>query len=185
MRTDELLQRSLGDEHFSSHIHTAEHVCAHPAAGHEETPHIPHRYDEDRCALLMVNPRRVFFYWELSGETRHRYGIDDQSRFLLCIMHADQRLRCEEVSGEIGSYYATLDEPFGRVYALLLWIDPQGGEHVLLRSKELTIGSDTLHYPRGELWYDKNGGMLLRASLSEAAPGSSASMSSTSYQEKR
>lgn len=185
MKTGDITQRSLGDDHFSSHTHETElfakriKAVAEPAA-----PIIPDRYDEDRCALLMVNPHRLFFYWELSRETRLRYGIGDESAFSLCIMQGDRTVVCEEVHGDLGSYYVAVEEPFARLYATLSWTDENGVVHVLLRSKEFKIGSDTLRYGEGEIWYDKNGSILLHASLSEELPGSATSMSSVSCQPK-
>lgn len=177
MSPREIMEKSLEEDHFSSHTHEVG-LFAQRIAGLGEGSHtIPDRYDLDRCALLMVNPHRLFFYWEISQTTKHGFGITDGSVMQLCVMREDVQMACADVQGDTGSFYFSVDEPFSALYALLLWTDSDGVTRTVLRSKKVTLPNGRHH--EGELWMDKNGNPLLKASLIEERGGSSGAMVSS------
>jgi hypothetical protein len=177
MTPHEILEKSLEEDRFSSHTHELD-LFAERAMGAEKGAYtIPERYDLDRCALLMVNPQRLFFYWEISRDTKNRFGIGDENVMQLCVMREETRVACAEVRGDVGSYYLSVYEPFLSLHAVLLWRGEDGSEHIVLRSKKVV--SPYGRFTEGELWADKNGTQLLRASLPLGYGGSSGHMPSS------
>lgn len=173
----EIMEKSLEEDHFSSHTHDV-NLFAERIAGMAEGRHtIPERYDLDRCALLMVNPQRLFFYWEISHSTKCGFGLTDDSVMQLCVMREEVRVSCAEVRGDVGSYYLSVYDPFSSLYAVLLYTGTDGMTRTVLRSKKLVSLNDW--YGKGEFWMDKNGSPLLKASLQDERAGSSAAMISS------
>lgn len=171
MVSREIMEKSLEEDHFSSHTHEVDLFAKRVAETHGGNYTVPECYGLDRCALMMVNPQRLFFYWEISSRTKQELGMGDDSVMELCVMREEERIACEEVRGDIGSYYLAVFAPFSVLYALLLWTGPDGKRHVVLRSKKVTSFND--RYPDGELWMDKNGIALMKASLNGEGSGSS------------
>lgn len=163
MAPREIMEKSLEEDYFSSHTHELDLLAGRITRPGEEKHTIPDRYDLDRCALLMVNPHRLFFYWEISNNTKHGFGITEESVMQLCVMREDVQVCCEDVRGDVGSYYLSVHEPFAVLYAVLLWTGPDGITRVVMRSKNVTFPND--QYREGEFWMDKNGTPLLKASL--------------------
>jgi hypothetical protein len=173
----EIMEKSLEEDHFSSHTHEV-NLFAERTAGAEKGSHtIPERYDLDRCALLMVNPQRLFFYWEISYSTKYGLGLTDESVMQLCVMREEVRVSCTDVRGDVGSYYLSVYDPFSSLYAVLLYTGADGMTRTVLRSKKLVSLNDL--YGKGEFWMDKNGSPLLKASLHDARFGSSSAMISS------
>lgn len=171
MTPKEILDKSLEEDRFSSHTHELD-LFAERVRGAEQGDHaIPERYDLDRCALLMVNPQRLFFYWEISGETKIRFGLGDECILQLCLMREEHKVSCAEVRGDVGSYYLSVFEPFSALYAVLLWKDGNGVEHLILRSARV-VSSEGRRFG-GEHWMDKDGSALLKASLAGGSAGGS------------
>ncbi len=177
MAPREIMEKSLEEDHFSSHTHEVD-LFAQRIAGPGSGNHsVPERYNRDRCALLMVNPHRLFFYWEISDATKHALGMDGGSVMSLCVMRGDERVECAEVRGDVGSYYLAVHEPFSSLHAVLLWTGPDGMTRTVLRSKKVTSPND--RYRKGEWWMEKNGTPLLKASLPDEEGGSSGRMVSS------
>lgn len=177
MAPREIMEKSLEEDYFSSHTHELDLLARRITGVGEEKHTIPDRYDLDRCALLMVNPHRLFFYWEISNNTKHGLGITEESVMHLCVMREDVQVCCEDVRGDVGSYYLNVHEPFAVLHAVLLWTGPDGITRVVLRSKNVTFPND--QYREGEFWMDKNGTPLLKASLDKHG-GSSGNIFSSS-----
>lgn len=172
----EIMEKSLEEDRFSSHTHELDLFAKRIPEMEAGSSTVPERYDLDRCALLMVNPHRLFFYWEISNDTKYGLGMTDESVMQLCVMREDVRVECAEVRGDVGSYYLAVHEPFAVLHALLLWTDHEGNTHIVLRSKNVMFLNDW--YAKGELWMDKNSTPLLRASL-DGESGSSTNMISS------
>ncbi|MBN2870967.1 MAG: DUF4912 domain-containing protein [Campylobacterales bacterium] len=177
MALREIMEKSLEEDHFSSHTHEVDLFAQRITAPGSGEHRVPERYDLDRCALLMVNPHRLFFYWEISGATKHTLGMEEESVMRLCVMRGEERVECAEVRGDVGSYYLAVHEPFSSLHAVLFWTGSDGITRTVLRSKKVT--SHHGRYRHGEWWMDKNGTELLKASLPAEDVGSSGKMVSS------
>ncbi len=128
---------------------------------------LPREYGRDRLVLMVVNPRRLFAWWEMTRETWEevwrRAGSPREYRTVLRLLSSvaagvsdgepgrepgeqpggEERLRFEvELETDTRSMY--LDAPEGgRPYVLELGLRlPDGGYHRLLRSEVVTTPSE-------------------------------------------
>lgn len=171
MGSREIIEKSLEEDHFSSHTHDLERFAQRVKVPEKEAHTVPERYDLDRCALLMVNPQRLFVYWEISGRTRSELGMGGECAMRLCLMRDDQTLLCADVTGDVGSYYFNIDVPHAPLYAALVWTGEDGKGRIVLRSKPLTSAAAGRGDDEG--WAQHPSLALLRASLGGADGGSS------------
>jgi hypothetical protein len=124
--------------------------AAEPEAAPQLSYPIPDKYQTDTVALLPVNPKKEYAYWEISDKTVDAYcsslGINNPI-FILKVFQYDGDETQELASVRVeryGNWYFDLYCPEMNLWAQIGILDDKGNYHTIVSSKKIKMPSDAV-----------------------------------------